>query len=180
MASGSGVEEVAEERQGQGERLFCEVVASVLAESSVLDCIRDLQRLDAWDIENIAPMHAFLASEQGSPPARSSRSRQGTQAAQTRPQSNKQPQISTVTETGEREGGVWVAGGAGGSEAREEMTCDAREEQEERERECRGRAPGGRLLPHVSHWHQCVQDFLVAQVTTCYPPLSRTYLGPMR
>lgn len=50
---------------GVGETALCQIVAELLAHCGVLGCIKSLQALDAWDIENIAAMHAIVAEGGG-------------------------------------------------------------------------------------------------------------------
>jgi len=61
-----GLETRAGDEMAAGEKAFCRMVASVLRDCGVLSVVEHLQRLDAWDIENIAPMHDYVTkSESG-------------------------------------------------------------------------------------------------------------------
>jgi hypothetical protein len=57
---GVGLEAQAGGEMAAGETAFCRFVARLLLDCGVLSVVEHLQHLDAWDIENIAPIHKYL------------------------------------------------------------------------------------------------------------------------
>ena len=151
------------EQGGAGGAALCQAVAQVLRNSGVLACVKALQELDVWDIENIAPMYAQIAEAARHPDTDEAEGQQAMGA---------EGVGDLSSPSYDMQGGGSLGGGGGGRSAEavpgkgngEGEVADGGGSRCSHQPLGLSTAAGGAALPDESSWAECVDDFLLAQV----------------